>query len=87
MSDSGKAYIGISPCGCVTAALVAGVLPAASEKADLKRWMRSGRKVEITTCGEARERLVFDCPHESGPRTRQEIEAEATRLFKEAHNA
>lgn len=79
MSDQDKAYIGIAACGCVTFAMVAGVGSERSERADLKRVIRSGRRIEIVTAGEARERLTFDCQHSTHV---EDVDAEVTRLME-----
>jgi hypothetical protein len=84
MADDDKAYIAISPCGCVTAAMVAGPLPARGERAELKKWMRGGRRVEVTTCGEAKRRLEWNCQHDKAPTGKEAIEEEAERLVAEA---
>lgn len=67
MSDNDKAYIGIEPCGCVTFVSVAGVVSKTEERRTLKKVMKDGRKVELTTVGEARKRLVARCPHPHPP--------------------
>lgn len=78
MSDSDKAYIGIAACGCVTFAMVAGRESERSERAQLRRVMNTGRRVEVTTAGEARERLTFNCQH--APPI-EDINAELDRLL------
>lgn len=78
MSDQGKAYIGIRACGCVTFAMVAGVESARSERAELKSVIRSGRRIEVVTAGEARERLTFSCPHSTHI---EDVDAEVERLM------
>jgi hypothetical protein len=61
MSD--KAYIGIRPCGCVTFAQVVGTDTAKNEEKEIKRVIASGRRIEVVSTDEARERLTFDCSH------------------------
>ena len=61
MSDSDRALILVSPCGCVTAA------ESSSRPKDVRDFYKNGaetgRSVEITTVGAARDRLTFDCAH------------------------
>jgi len=65
VAETDKAFIAVNPCGCVTAAMVVGYATKREERAELKRWMKSGRKVELTTVGEARKGQNFlSCPHE-----------------------
>jgi hypothetical protein len=63
MSKNTYTYIGVKPCGCVTFAMVAGYDSKKAEDAELKRVIKSGRKIEVVTAEEARERMTFDCPH------------------------
>lgn len=79
-SDSDKTYIGISACGCVTFAMVAGVEQERSERKQLRDVIKSGRRIEVTTAGEARKRLTFDCPHSNHV---DDVNAEVERLMSE----
>lgn len=83
MSDSDKAYMGRRSCGCVVA-LLTDIGPARETKASLKDWMRRGLSVEVTTVGEARPQMVWDCPHPKAPSGKDEIQAEADRLVEMA---
>jgi hypothetical protein len=86
MAESDKAFIAVNPCGCVTAAMVVGYVTKREEKAELKRWMKSGRRVELTTVGEARQGQNFlSCPHEDRVKP-DEITDEAERLVSEARS-
>jgi len=76
MSDESKAYMGRRACGCVVA-LSTDNLPAREVKSVLKGWMQSGLTVEVTTVGEARPQMVWDCPHPQAPAGKDEIQAEA----------
>lgn len=82
-----KAYIAVAACGCVTAAMVSGYESKRGETAELKRWMKSGRRVEITTPDDARERLTFNCEHDRAPTAQAEITAEAEGLVSEVRDA
>lgn len=79
MAESDKAYMGRKACGCVTALLTDNG-PEREVKAELKRWMREGKSVEVTTVGEARPQMVWDCPHPTPPRGKDAIQAEVDRL-------
>jgi hypothetical protein len=60
-----KAYIGISGCGCITFALVAGIETPAQERKEIKKVLASGRKVEVTTVEKVRANKTFlNCPHQ-----------------------
>lgn len=63
MSDSDTAYIGVRSCGCVTFVMVQGTAAPSTEAIELSRVIRSGRRIETVTVGEAKQRLVADCPH------------------------
>jgi|GEM_PF-4066371 len=84
MAETDKAYIGVKSCGCVTAAMVAGYGTKREETAELKRWMKSGCRVEITTVAEARKGKNFlNCPHEDGFVSPDKVADEAERLVRE----
>ena len=72
-----KTYVGIKACGCVTFAMVAGVEPARSEAKQLRDVLKSGRRIEVTTAADARERMVWDCPHSAHI---DDVDAEVSRL-------
>lgn len=74
---SGKAYIGVKPCGCVTFAQVVGVESRSAEKRELAKVIRSGRRIEVVSAEEARERLTFDCQHGTMPADPQAAAADA----------
>jgi hypothetical protein len=79
MADSDKAYIGIKSCGCITFAMVAGYDTKREERAELKRQIKAGLRIEVTTAGEARARdgFLLSCPHQ--PRI-EDVGAEVDRL-------
>ena len=79
MADSDKTYIGIAACGCVTFAMVAGVESERSERKQLRDVIKSGRRIEVTTAGDARERMVWDCAHSTHV---DDPDAEVTRLME-----
>jgi hypothetical protein len=64
MADSDKAYIGVKACGCVTFFMAAGYDSRRAEQTQLKKIIASGRRIEVVTVAEARERMTPDCPHQ-----------------------
>lgn len=53
--DRDKWYIGVNPCGCVTAIRVQGL---DDEEEELAEWKKEGLSIETATLEEARERLT-----------------------------
>lgn len=87
LAESDKAFIGIEACGCVTAAMTTGHASKREEQAELKRWMKTGRRVELTTVAEARKSQNFlDCPHQRAPSAPDEINAAAEQLVLKARS-
>lgn len=83
MADTDKAYIGIERCGCVTFVSVAGIDSERQERAELKRVIKSGRRIEVTTVADARGRWTH-CEH-GGPEIEDET-AELDRLLSEGRH-
>lgn len=76
--DQEKTYIGIKACGCVTMAMVAGIESKQAERKYLRGVIEGGRRIEVTTAGEARKRLTFDCEHVPYI---EDVDAEVDRLL------
>lgn len=58
------AYIGIGPCGCVTAVLaIDGPETALSEARERRHLIDTGRRIDRVTLEEANRRLVDGCQH------------------------
>lgn len=77
-----KAYMAVNDCGCASGFMVAGIESERSEKAELKRWIKGGRNVEVTTVAEARKRMDTDwgCEHH---RHVDDVQSEVDRLVAE----
>ena len=82
MFDSEKAYIGTRPCGCITFAMVDGFETKREIKAELKRQIKNGLTIEVTTVGEAKGRPNFLAPCTHGGQV-DDPAAEADRLMAE----
>jgi hypothetical protein len=67
MADETPAYIGVEPCGCVTAVQVDDGSHPKDIASFLSEVVKSGRTIERTTVGEAKARehfLPWECPHD-----------------------
>jgi len=64
----------------VTFVMVAGYGTKRQEKAELRKVMKDGRRIEITSVGDARKRLTHECDHDAPPPSDDELD----RLVAEA---
>lgn len=63
---SENAYVGFKGCGCAVAAMSAGVDSERAEKAELKRWVRQGYRIEVMDPATARAQQGFlGCIHKT----------------------
>lgn len=77
MSDLGRNgspqfYVGYRPCGCCTAFMRTDIGTERQQRAELKRWVRSGYRIEIVSDLDAQPNFM-DCPHEGS--TADDIDA------------
>ncbi len=68
MADSEQqVYLGFKACGCCIAFMTPGVESERSERAELKRWVGRGYRIELIPKSAMYDQQNFmDCPHGNG---------------------
>lgn len=80
MSEDRKSYAGYAQCGCLVAAMVAGIDTEKQEQRELLKWVKQGLRIEVVTSADVRADPTFlNCQHEA---RYEDPDAEVEKLVK-----